>query len=106
MLEVFAHKKYQTYVGNISHIYSLRNLFQLSEQSWIELFGLIKNNVVDIIEAETVNDLIKEGIIEHNNDVIQVQLNGLTYLIHTCNSQFLVHDKDGNWSALQQIIGI
>ena len=26
--------------------------------------------------------------------MIQVQLDGLTYLIHTCNSRYLVHDKD------------
>ena len=36
------------------------------------------NNVVDIIKPEEVDDLIKEGIIEHKDDVIQVQLDGLT----------------------------
>ena len=50
------------------------------------MFDLIRNNVVGIIKPEEVDDLIKEGIIYHKDDVIQVQLDGLTYLIHTCSS--------------------
>ena len=58
------------------------------------MFDLFSNNIVDIIKPEEVDDLIKEGIIEHKDDVIQVQLDGLTYLIHTCNSLCMVPDKD------------
>ena len=83
MLAVFACKEYQADVENISHICLL---FQLSGKSRTELFSLIRNNVVDVIKPEEVDDLIKEGIIEHKDDVIQAQLDGLTYLIHTCNS--------------------
>ena len=36
---------------------------------------------------------MKEGIIEHKDDVIQVQLDVFTDLIHTCNSQCLFTDK-------------
>ena len=94
MLSVFARKEYQSDVENISHIHIPGKIRQLYEQSRTELFDLISNNAVDIIKPEVVDDLIKEGIIEHKDDVIQVQLDGLTYLIHTCNSQFLVPDKD------------
>ena len=50
MLAVFACKKYQSDVGNISHIFLLGNIFQLYEQSQTELFDLIGNNFVDIIK--------------------------------------------------------
>ena len=59
MLAVFAHKEYQAEVGNISHIHLLGQICQLYEQSRTELFGLIMNNVVDIIKPEEVDDLIK-----------------------------------------------
>ena len=42
------------------------------------MFDLFSNNVVHIIKPEGVNELIKEGIIENKDDVIQVQLYGLT----------------------------
>ena len=73
------------YSGNISPIHLLGELCQLSEQSQTELFDLIRNNVVDIIKPEEVDDLIKEVIIEHKDDMIQVKLDGLIYLIHICN---------------------
>ena len=66
---------------------------QLSEQSVTELFNLFRNIVGDIIKFEEVGDLIKEGIIDNKDDVIQVQFYGLTYLIHTCNSRFLAPDE-------------
>ena len=94
MLALFSHKLYQAEIGNISYIHLLGKLRQLSEQSQTELFGLIRNNVIDILEPEEVDDLINEGIIEHKDDVIRVQIDGLTYLIHTCNSWCLVLDKD------------
>ena len=59
------------------------------------MFGLISNNIIDIIKPEEVDDLIKEGIIENKDGVIQVQLDGLTYLIHTYNYRCLVPDKYG-----------
>ena len=86
ILAVFARKEYQADFVNLSHIHLLGNICQLSEQSQTELFDLTRNNVVDIIKPEEVYDLVKYGIIEHKVDVIQVQLDGLTYLIHTCNS--------------------
>ena len=86
ILAVFSCKEYQADVGNISHIYLIGKLRQLSEQSQTELFDLIRNNVVDIIKPKEVYDLIREGIIEHKDDFIQVEIYGLTYLIHTCNS--------------------
>ena len=76
MLEVFSHKEYQADAVNISHIHLLEIFCQLSE-----LFDLIRNNVVDIIKPEEVDDLIKEGIIENKDGAIKVQLDGLTYLI-------------------------
>ena len=96
MLEVFSRKEYQAEVGNLSHIHLLGNVCQLSEQSQIELFDLTRNNVVDIIKPEEVDKIIKEGIIEHKDYVIQVQLDGMTYLIHICNSPCLVPHKYGN----------
>ena len=70
---------------------------QLYEHSQIELFDLIRNNTVDIINPEEVDELIKEGIIAKKDDVIQVQLDVLTYLIHTCNYGFLVPYKYGKF---------
>ena len=61
-----------------------------------ELFDLISNNVVDIMKTVELYDIIKEVIIDHKVDVIQVQLDGLNYLIHICNSICLVPDKYGN----------
>ena len=49
------------------------------------MFDLIRNNSVDIIKTEEFDYLIKEGIIYHKDDVIQVQLDILTYLTHTYN---------------------
>ena len=86
ILEVFSRKEYQADVRNISHIHLLGKLRKLSEQSRTELFDLIRNNVVDIIKSEEVDDLIKEGIVEHKDNLIQVKLDGFIYLIHTCNS--------------------
>ena len=48
-----------------------------------------------IYKPEEVDNLIKEGIIDHKDDVIQVQLYVLTYIIHTCNSRCLVPYKYG-----------
>ena len=59
------------------------------------MFDLIRNNFVDIIKPEEVDDLIKEVIIDHKDYLIQVQLDGLTHPIHTCNSCCLVPNKDG-----------
>ena len=86
MLSVFSRKEYQANVGNILHIHLPGKNRQLSEQSRTELSDLIRTNVVDFIKTEEVDDLIKEGLIENKDDIIQVQLDGLTYLIHTCNS--------------------
>ena len=86
MLALFSRKEYQSDDGNLSRIHLLVKLRQLSEQSRIEIFDLIRNNFIDIIKPEKVDDLIKEVIIEHKYDVIQVKLDRLTYLIHTCNS--------------------
>ena len=72
IIELFSRKEYQAEVGNISHIHLLGKLSQLFEHSRTELFYLIRNNFVDIIKPEEVDDLIKEGIIEHKDDVIQV----------------------------------
>ena len=101
MVAVFFCKEYQADVGNISHIHLLGKLHQLSEQSLTELSDLISNNVVDIIKSEEVDDLIKEKIIDQKDDVIHVQLDGLTYLIHTCNSRCFFTNKDKKliWSA-------
>ena len=74
MIAVFARKEYQSDVGDHSHNYLI---CELSEQSWTELFDLIRNNIVDIIKPEEVDDLIKWGITENKDDVIQVQLDGL-----------------------------
>ena len=71
----------------------LGKLRQLSEQSQTELFDFISNNVVGIIKSEEVDDQTKEEIIEYKDDVIQVQLDGLIYLIHMCNYRCLVPDK-------------
>ena len=78
MPEVFACKKYQYDVGNLSHINLLGKLRQLYKHSWTELFNLIKHNVVDIIKPEEICYIFKEGIIYHEDDVIQAQLHGLT----------------------------
>ena len=47
----------------------------------------------DITEPEEVDDQIKEWMIDHKDDVIQVQLYGLAYLIHTSNYRFSVPNK-------------
>ena len=49
------------------------------------MFDLISNNAIDIIKPEEVYDLIKDGNIQHSYDVIWVQPDGLTYLMHTFN---------------------
>ena len=95
MLALFSCKEYQADVGNISHIHLFGKHCQLYEQSLTGLFYFIRNNVVDIIKPEKVDDLIKEDVIDHKDDVIQVQLDGLEYLIHTCNSRCLAPDKYG-----------
>ena len=73
----------------------LGKLRQLSEQSQTELFDFISNNVVGIIKSEEVDDRMKEGGIEHKDNVIQVQFDGLIDLIHTCNPRCLVPNKCG-----------
>ena len=78
MLAVFYCKEYQYDVGNLLHIYLLGKFCKLYEQSWTELFDIISNNVVDIIKPEEVDDLIKEGLIDNKDYVIQVQLCRLT----------------------------
>ena len=72
MLAVFYHKEYQADVGNILHVRLLGKLSKIYEQFQIELFDLIRNNVVDIIKPEEVDGIIKEGLINHKDDVIQV----------------------------------
>ena len=59
MLAVFALKEYQYDVGNISQIHLLGKLRKIYEQSHTELFDLIRNTVVDIINLGEVDDLIK-----------------------------------------------
>ena len=59
MPAVSARKEYQSDIGNISHIHLLGKICQLSNQSQTELFDLIKNDVVGIINIEEVYDLIK-----------------------------------------------
>jgi hypothetical protein len=86
MLAVFARKEYQSDVGNLSHIHLLGKLARICEQSRQDLFNLIRNNIVDIIKPEEIDAMIAEGLIDHKDDVIQVQIDGKTYLIHRCNS--------------------
>ena len=59
ILAVFGLKEYQSGVGNISHIHLLKKIRQLSEKSRIELFDLIRNNIVDIIRLEIFDDIVK-----------------------------------------------
>ena len=94
----------QYYFHWLSLKYSLKSISEDAKIFyWTGLFDLIRNNVVDIIKPEEVDDLVKQGNMEHKNDLIQVKTDGLTYLIHTCNYQCLVHDKDGK--VMRQIIG-
>ena len=93
MTSLFTRKEYQYDIGNISHIHLPGKLLQFSKQSRTELLDLIRNNFVDIIKPKEVDDLIKEGIVEQKDDVIHMQLDGLTFIIHECKSQCLVTDK-------------
>ena len=95
ILALFARKYYQSGVGTISYIHLLGKIRQIYEQYWTALFYLIRDNVVDIIKPEDFDYLIKEGVVDHKYDVVQIQLDVLIYLIHTCNSQLLVPDKYG-----------
>ena len=96
MLAVLARKEYQSDVGNLSHIHLLGKLAQMCEHSREDLGNLIRNNIVDIIKPEEVDAMIDEGLINHKDDVNQVQIDGKTYIIHRWNSRCLVPDKDGN----------
>jgi len=55
---------------------------------------LVHNNIIDIIKPNEINALIEEGIIKHEDDVIEVQIDGMTYLIHICNTRYQVPNKD------------
>ena len=59
------------------------------------MFDLITNIVLDIIKSLEVDDLIQEGIIDHKDDDIKVQLYGLTLLVHTFNYVCLAPNKYG-----------
>ena len=63
-------QKNQAEAVNILHI--LGKLHLLSEQSQIEPLDRISKNVVDIIKPEEVYELIKWGVIDHKDDVIQM----------------------------------
>ena len=66
---------------------------------------MVHNNIIDIIKPNKINALIEEGIIKYKDDVIEVQLDGMTYLIHICNACCQVPNKDGvlvYWSTNYQ----
>ena len=95
MVAKFARKEYQSDKGNLSHIHLLGKLEDLTEDDKQKLFDLIRNNVIDIIKPEEIESVIDEGLIKHKDDVIEVQHDGLSYLLHRCNSRCLVPDKSG-----------
>ena len=59
------------------------------------MFDKVRNNVIDVVKPEEIDTLIKEGLVEHNDDSIQVQGDVMMYLIHNFNSRCFVLDKDG-----------
>ena len=84
MLANFARKEYQADKGNLSHIHFLR---KCDVDNHDILYELVCNNIIDIIKPNEINALIEEGIIKYKDDVIEVQIDGMTYLIHTCNAR-------------------
>ena len=55
----------------------------------------MRNNVADIIKPDDIQSLIDKGIIDHKDDILKVQVDGMTYFIHICNSRCLVPNKNG-----------
>ena len=92
MIANFARKEYQASKGNLSHIHFLG---KCDIEDHDLLYELVRNNVIDIIKPDEINALIEEGVINHEDDVLEIQLDGLTYLIHTCNARCQVPNKDG-----------
>ena len=95
LIATFARKEYQADKGNLSHIHLLGKVLNLQDKN--ELFELVRNNVIDIVKPDEINILLDEGIIKHEDDVIEIQMDGMTYLMHVCNSRCLVPDKNGNY---------
>ena len=76
MLAFFARKEYQTEAGNLSHTHFLGKLHHMDEKAKNMLLDLIRNNVVDIIKPEEINNLLNEGYISHVDDVNEVRNDG------------------------------
>ena len=47
-------------------------------------------NVAGVIKPDEIQSLINKGIIDHKDDILKVQVDGITYLINICNSHCLV----------------
>ena len=96
LISMFARKEYQADAGNLSHIHFLGKLvFEMSPDDKQKLLDLIRNNVIDIVRPDDIEKLIQEGYIKHEDDAIEVQNDGNTYLIHHCNARCLVPDSNG-----------
>ena len=59
IITVFDFKYYQPDIGKFSQTLLLGEICHISKQSQTELFGLIRNNVVGVIQHEEVDYLIK-----------------------------------------------
>ena len=52
------------------------------------LHEFVCNNIINIIKSNEINVLIKECIIKNKDNVIEVQTDGITYLIHMYNAHY------------------
>ena len=67
----------------------------MNEEAREKLQELIRNNVIDVITSGEIDDLIDEGYINYKDNIVEVQKDGLTYLIHKCNHRCLVPNENG-----------
>jgi len=95
---IFARKEYQSDVGNLSHIHALLRVnldeYNGNEQEFVQ--ELIRGSVVEIVRSNEVDKFIKEGLIDHPDDVSIILHEGKMFLRHRCNDRCLVMNLDGS----------
>ena len=71
-------------MGNLSHIHAL--IWLKDGESEDAILDRIQGSTDDLIRPDKIDDLIQEGIIHDEHEVIQVVENASRILRHTCSA--------------------
>ena len=93
---IFLRKEYQALQGNLSHGQSSIELswhkMDDNEKQFVQY--LVRASICNIIKPDEISACIEQGIIKSSEEVDDILLHAMTFLLHICNDACKVLNSD------------